>query len=535
MAFRGRRTEGSVKLRSLCPFNRPCVVSCSQVAALPPPPPGPVSTGAAIGAGCRLAGRILHSVGQRRQPPAVRLRRAGRRTVLHRQRASDHQHVRDPQAPADLVGTRRAVFRLQVHAGFRQRDDGRRRRLLRHPFLAEASESESARTRPVRLRAAARRRLSAFSRALGRERLVPNRDVGCSGPGRPHPKFFYAGGVFNGVPDGASSTLTPIEQRQGPGGAHRACSRSVGAGAAAAGLAWAFRSADRPASRPARSRLSERPSGSRFQVRHRLDGRRDAARASRRGLLLLQRLRRVRRVRAIDAGCGAGGRHAEFANKAWNVTDRISSRAKPRPADLRRASPSIRRRALGRPPDRGALLGRDFDEDDFVVGICRTRMPATAAKQFTVGVNWYPASVFKYLPELRAHGFGGTATSARGPRTSSCSALNSVFEALRRAHEDRISFARRLPRLPLVALRRRRRAHSGAAQRLVRPDARAVPRVQRRVRQALGRQSRRTEGHDPAVARRLGRAGARGHRRARGRRRHARAGLRRRRHLARPG
>src|SRR4051794_3069508 len=36
--------------------------------------------------------------------------------------------------------------------------------------------------------------------------LVPNRDIGFQGQGELSPHFSYAGGVFNGVPDGASST-----------------------------------------------------------------------------------------------------------------------------------------------------------------------------------------------------------------------------------------------------------------------------------------------------------------------------------------
>ena len=37
--------------------------------------------------------------------------------------------------------------------------------------------------------------------------LIPNRDVGFQIQGDVNPKFYYAGGVFNGVPDGASSLL----------------------------------------------------------------------------------------------------------------------------------------------------------------------------------------------------------------------------------------------------------------------------------------------------------------------------------------
>src|SRR5688572_176615 len=44
--------------------------------------------------------------------------------------------------------------------------------------------------------------------------LVPNRDVGVAIQGDLSPTFFYAGGVFNGVPDGSSST-TDVDSNQG--------------------------------------------------------------------------------------------------------------------------------------------------------------------------------------------------------------------------------------------------------------------------------------------------------------------------------
>ena len=80
---------------------------------------------------------------------------------------------------------------------------------------------------------------------------------------------------------------------------------------------------------------------------------------------------------------------------------------------------------------------------------------------------------------------------------------------------------------PVLAGRRCCRRH--AAQRVVRPDARALPGLQRGLRQALEGQDRRQR-HDQAVARRLGQAGALGDRRPGGRRGHAGAGLRHRRH-----
>jgi phosphate-selective porin OprO and OprP len=50
--------------------------------------------------------------------------------------------------------------------------------------------------------------------------LVPNRDVGVAVQGDLGPKVFYAGGIFNGVPDGASST-TDVDTNQGKDAAGR--------------------------------------------------------------------------------------------------------------------------------------------------------------------------------------------------------------------------------------------------------------------------------------------------------------------------
>src|SRR6185436_19075598 len=44
--------------------------------------------------------------------------------------------------------------------------------------------------------------------------LVPNRDVGFQAQGDLSPKFYYAGGVFNGVPDASSST-TDLDTNNG--------------------------------------------------------------------------------------------------------------------------------------------------------------------------------------------------------------------------------------------------------------------------------------------------------------------------------
>ena len=77
--------------------------------------------------------------------------------------------------------------------------------------------------------------------------------------------------------------------------------------------------------------------------------------------------------------------------------------------------------------------------------------------------------------------------------------------------------------------RPRRAADRHAAQRLLRPDARALRRSSTPPSPSTGRRRPAQTVDRQAVARRLGQAGARGHRRPRGRRRHARARLRHRR------
>ena len=125
---------------------------------------------------------------------------------------------------------------------------------------------------------------------------------------------------------------------------------------------------------------------------------------------------------------------------------------------------------------------------------------------------------------------GGAAAGDRDRRKASSSAASRSPSERSCRDENRISRRDSSRRRAAVLGFARARARRGqAAQRLLRPDARALPGLQRRLRQVLEGEDRAGR-HGPAVARRLRQAGALGHRRPRGRRRHAGARLRHRRH-----
>lgn len=96
--------------------------------------------------------------------------------------------------------------------------------------------------------------------------LVPNRDVGVQLLGDlAGAKVTYSGGVFNGVPDGTSST-TDADANSGKDLAGRLLLQPFRAKTAIAGhrTDWDSRSADRPDVRPARCRPSRPRSARRF-------------------------------------------------------------------------------------------------------------------------------------------------------------------------------------------------------------------------------------------------------------------------------
>jgi phosphate-selective porin OprO and OprP len=231
--------------------------------------------------------------------------------------------------------------------------------------------------------------------------LVPNRDVGVAVQGDLSPKFFYAGGVYNGVPDGSSSS-TDVDTNQGKDLAGRVVVqpfRKTGAGPTGAlnGLGFHVGGSTGKQSGPGLPtfRTSVGQTYFAYAVGTTADG------------------TRVRVSPAVFYYYKAFGAFAEFmrtrqrvarsgvsdqaVNHGWDVTGSyVVTGEATSERGVRPASP------FDPPAGKwGALqvLARytevTFDHDIFALGLAAAGS-ADKAKSYTVAVNWYPASVFKY-------------------------------------------------------------------------------------------------------------------------------------------
>ena len=247
--------------------------------------------------------------------------------------------------------------------------------------------------------------------------LVPNRDVGVSLQGDLSPQLFYAVGLFNGVPDGASSSAD-VDTNQGKDLAGRIVVQPFrgGAGAPAgaltgfgfqvggsrgkqAGALPSFRTsvgqtyftyAAGTAAEGTRTRISPAV----FYYYKGFGGFAEFMRTN----------QRARRGDIVD----------EVVNRGWQVTGSY----------LLTGEAASERTVRPRSPfdpqagTWGALqvLGRytevAFDRDTFVNGFAGAGA-AKKATSFTAGVNWYPASVFKYYLTYERTAFEGGAAPAR--------------------------------------------------------------------------------------------------------------------------
>jgi phosphate-selective porin OprO/OprP len=229
--------------------------------------------------------------------------------------------------------------------------------------------------------------------------LVPNRDVGVQVQGDLSPKVYYATGLFNGVPDGASSTsdadtnsgkdfagrivVQPFRAAVPQPGALNGLGFQIGVSAGPqAGALPVLRTsvgqtyfAYAPGTTASGTRTRFTPSVFYYHRSFGVFGEfvRSAQETTRLGL------------------------ESEVANTAWNVTASYLLTGEA-------ASSGITRPA--RPFDPGAgtwgavqVLARyaalTVDADVFARGLAAPGASA-GAKQLTVGLNWYPASVIKY-------------------------------------------------------------------------------------------------------------------------------------------
>jgi phosphate-selective porin OprO/OprP len=246
--------------------------------------------------------------------------------------------------------------------------------------------------------------------------LVPNRDVGVQAQGDLSPKVYYAAGVFNGIGDGASSTtdvdtndgkdvagrivVQPFRSTQTPAGALNGLGFQVGASTGKqTGLLPAFRTsvgqtyfsyATGTTAAGARARVT--PSVFYYYKALGVFG------------------EYVRSTQDV----ARAGTSQEFTNTAWNVTGSLLLTGEA-------ATTGITRPRLAFDPSAGnwgalqivtryAVL--DLDDDIFASGFAAAG-GSERAKQFTIGVNWYPASVFKYYLNYERTEFDGRALPER--------------------------------------------------------------------------------------------------------------------------
>jgi phosphate-selective porin OprO/OprP len=246
--------------------------------------------------------------------------------------------------------------------------------------------------------------------------LVPNRDVGIAAQGDLSPKFYYAAGVFNGVADGASSStdvdtnngkdlagrivVQPFRSTQTPSRALNGLGFQVGGSTGKqTGALPAFRTsvgqtyfsyATGAAAAGARSRMTP----SVFYYYKSLG-------------LFAEYVRSTQDV-------ARAGTTREFTNTAWNVSGSFLLTGEPASTGLTRPrvpfDPPAGNFGAVQAVVRYAVL--DLDDDIFEAGFASAGA-SEEARQFTIGVNWYPASVFKYYLTYERTAFANGAALAR--------------------------------------------------------------------------------------------------------------------------
>jgi phosphate-selective porin OprO/OprP len=231
--------------------------------------------------------------------------------------------------------------------------------------------------------------------------LVPNRDEGVAVQGDLSPKFYYSAGVFNGLPDGASST-TDTDSNQGKDFAARIVVqpfRKSGNSAPTVLTGLGFHVGGSVGNQSGSALPSFKTSVGQTYFTYAAgtvaDGQRTrispAAFYYYKAIgAFAEYMRTQQRVRRVDA-------REEVVNSGWEVTGSYVLTGEAA------SDRGVRPRTPFDPPSRkwGALqvLGRytevNFDNDIFAVGLANAGA-ARKAKSFTLGLNWYPASVVKY-------------------------------------------------------------------------------------------------------------------------------------------
>jgi phosphate-selective porin OprO and OprP len=246
--------------------------------------------------------------------------------------------------------------------------------------------------------------------------LVPNRDVGIQAQGDLGPKVFYAGGVFNGVPDGTSSTAD-VDVNSGKDVAGRMVLQPFRTAAASTGALNGFGfqvggSMGKQTGALPVFRTSVGQSFFSYAAGSAADG---------------GRTRVTPAVFYYGKSFGAFAEYArtsqtvttglvtsDIANEGWGITGsyvltgEAASDRGVRPANP--FDPQAGQWGAVQLVVRYSVL--DIDDEVFAAGFGASGA-ADTARQFTVGVNWYPIPYVKYYATFERTAFEGGAGPSR--------------------------------------------------------------------------------------------------------------------------
>ena len=244
--------------------------------------------------------------------------------------------------------------------------------------------------------------------------LVPNRDEGVALQGDLSAKFYYAAGLYNGIPDGSSNT-TEVDSNQGKDFAARIVVqpfRKGGNGAPTASTGLGFHLGGSVGSQSGAVPSFKTSVGQTYfsyAAGVTADG--DRNRISPAVFYYYKAIGVFAEYMRTDQRVRRGTVSESVVNTGWDVTGSYVLTGEAA------SDRGVRPRTPFDPPTRkwGALqlLARytevNFDDDIFTLGLANSGA-ADTAKSFTVALNWYPASVIKYyLTYERTMFEGGTA------------------------------------------------------------------------------------------------------------------------------
>jgi phosphate-selective porin OprO and OprP len=246
--------------------------------------------------------------------------------------------------------------------------------------------------------------------------LVPNRDIGVQVQGDLSQKFYYAGGVFNGIPDGVSSTAD-VDPNNGKDLAGRIVVQPFRTTAASAGALNGFGfqiggSAGKQVGALPTFKTSVGQTYFSYATGATADGTRRRITPA---LFYYYKSFGAfgEYVRSTQTATRAATTR-EFTNTAWNVTATFMATGEAASTGIPRP-----KRPFDPPTGKwGALqlvaryVELKIDDEAFTAGFAASGA-AGKAKSFSVGANWLPVSAVKYYLSYERTKFEGGTTPAR--------------------------------------------------------------------------------------------------------------------------